>query len=93
MRKIYLAVFIYLSLLLYGDIVDIKADRFYANDIHKVAYFEGDAQIRQGVNKFTASKIIVHFDKKKKATKYEAEGGVRFNLVENGIHTKVKQIE
>ena len=86
MKKIYLLIFIYLSSFLNADMVDIKADRFYANDISKVAYFEGNAEIKQGNSEFTASKIIVHFDKKKKATKYEAEGGVKFNITENGIN-------
>jgi lipopolysaccharide export system protein LptA len=86
MKKICLLIFIYLTSFLNSDVVDIKADHFHANDISKVAYFEGNAKIKQGVNEFTASKIIVHFNKKKKATKYEAEGGVKFNLVENGIH-------
>ncbi len=86
MKNIYLLIFIYLSSFINADMVDIKADRFYANDISKIAYFEGNARIKQGVNEFTASKIIVYFDKKKKATKYEATGRVRFNLTENGIH-------
>ncbi len=86
MKKIYLLIFIYLTSFINADIVDIKADRFHANDISKVAYFEGNARIKQGANEFTASKIIVHFDKKKKATKYEAEGNVKFNLIENGVH-------
>jgi len=90
MKRIYLLIFIYLSSFIYADIVDIQADRFYANDISKIAYFEGDAKIKQGANEFTASKIIVHFDKKKKATKYEAEGSVKFNLIENGINYRGK---
>jgi lipopolysaccharide export system protein LptA len=86
MKKIYLLIFIYLSNFINADIVDIKANYFHANDISKIAYFEGNAKIKQGVNEFNASKIIVYFNKKKKATKYEAKGSVRFNLVENGIH-------
>ena len=73
-------------LLVEAEEVDITADHFYANDITKVAYFEGNAVIRQGKNFFKASKVIVHFNKKRKATKYEAKGNVRFDLVEQGIH-------
>lgn len=69
-----------------ADVVDIKADHFYANDINQVAFFEGNAEIKQGVNEFKAYKIIVYFNKKRKAKKYEAKGKVSFDLTENGIH-------
>ncbi len=77
MKQVYLPIFILFTItIIRADVVDIKADHFYANDINKVAYFEGNARIKQGVNEFRASKILVHFNRKKKATKYEAEGGV-----------------
>lgn len=69
-----------------ADIVDIKADHFYANDISKEAYFEGNAKIKQGENEFNASKIIVFFNDKKQAEKYTASGNVKFDLTEKNIH-------
>ena len=86
MKKISLSIFLFLSFNLYADQVDIKAERFYADDISKIAYFEGDAQIKQGSNEFNASKIVVYFNKKKKATKYEAIGSVNFDIIEKEIH-------
>lgn len=71
---------------LLADVVDIKADHFYANDINHEAYFEGNARIKQGENEFNASKITVFFNNKKKAEKYIAKGKVTFNLIENNIH-------
>ena len=88
MKKIYLLVFINLTIFLYASEVNIQADHFYANDISKVAYFEGNAKIKQGVNEFNASKIVVHFNNQKKATKYEASGDVKFDIIEKGIHYK-----
>ena len=90
MKKIYLLIFINLTIFLNAEQVDIQADHFYANDISKVAYFEGNAKIRQGANFFNASKIVVHFNKKKKATKYEAMGNVRFDITEKGIRYQGK---
>ena len=90
MKKIYLLIFINLTIFLNAEQVDIQADHFYANDISKVAYFEGNAKIKQGANFFNASKIVVHFNKKKKATKYEAMGNVRFDITEKGIRYKGK---
>ena len=71
---------------LVADIVDIKADHFYANDLNHEAYFEGNAKIKQGANEFNASKIIVFFNDKRKAEKYLAKGKVKFDLTENNIH-------
>jgi len=82
--------YIYLSLLttsnLMADFVDIKADHFYANDINHEAYFEGNAKIKQDKNEFNASKIIVYFNDKRKALKYIAKGGVKFDLTEKKVH-------
>ncbi|MCK4441014.1 MAG: hypothetical protein KAU90_03350, partial [Sulfurovaceae bacterium] len=58
MNKIYLLIFINLTIFLNAQKVDIQADHFHANDISKVAYFEGNAKIRQGANFFNASKIV-----------------------------------
>lgn len=80
-----LSIFLYMTNLL-ADVVDIKADHFYANDINHEAYFEGNARIKQGENEFNASKITVFFNNKKKAEKYMAKGKVTFNLIENNIH-------
>ncbi len=88
MKKTIITFFISFLLLAHAQEVDIKADHFYADDITKLAYFEGNAVITQGKNFFKASKVIVHFNKNKKATKYEARGNVAFDLVESGIHYK-----
>jgi len=71
---------------LFADIVDIKADHFYANDINHEAFFEGHAKIKQGKNEINASKVTVFFNEQRKALKYEAHGNVKFNLIEKGIH-------
>jgi len=86
MNKIYLFILLNLTIFLYAKEVEIEADHFYANDITKVAYFEGNAKIKEGSNYFYASKIVVYFNNKKKATKYEASGNVKFDITEKGIH-------
>ncbi len=70
----------------FADMVDIKADHFYANNINHEAFFEGNARIKQGKNEINASKVTIFFNDKRKALKYEAHGNVRFNLIEKGIH-------
>ena len=86
MKKIFIFYFIFFTTTLFSDVVDIKANHFYANNINKVAFFEGNAEIKQGNNRFTSDKITVYFNKKRKAKRYEAKGRVRFDLTENGVH-------
>ncbi len=90
MKKLFIFYILFLGLQLHADFVDINADHFYANDIQKVAFFEGNARIKQDANEFNASKVKVLFDEQKKAIQYEAEGLVRFNLVEHKIHYQGK---
>jgi len=86
MKQLFIiSIFLYMTSLV-ADIVDIKADHFYANDLNHEAYFEGNAKIKQGKNEFNASKIIVFFNDKRKAEKYIAKGNVKFDLTENNIH-------
>ena len=86
MKKFFIYFIIFYSINIFADIIDIKADHFYASDINHEAFFEGNARIKQGSNEFNASKIIVIFNSKRKATQYKASGSVKFDLTENNIH-------
>ncbi len=58
-----------------------------ADDIQKVwLSLREIAKIEQGANRFSASEILVYFNKKRKAKRYEAKGGVNFDITESGIH-------
>jgi len=86
MKQLYIFFILLFTSSLMADFVDIKADHFYANDINHEAYFEGNAKIKQDANEFNASKIIVYFNKQRKALKYIAKGGVKFDLTEKRTH-------
>jgi len=86
MKKLFIYFILFYTIAISADIVDIKADHFYASDISHEAFFEGNAQIKQGSNEFNASKIVVFFNSKRKATKYKASGLVKFDLREKNIH-------
>lgn len=88
MKKLFIFYILFYTLNLWSDVVDIKADHFYANDINHEAFFEGNAKIKQESNEFNASKIKVIFNDQRKAIKYEATGDVKFDLTENKIHYK-----
>lgn len=86
MKRVFFSILI--PIILFSERVEIKADHFFANDIQKVVKFKGNATIEQGNNHFRASEIIVYFNKKRKAKKYEAIGNVKFDITENGVHYK-----
>ena len=86
MKQLFILFIFFNTSIIMADIVDIKADHFYANDINQEAYFEGNAKIKQDRNEFTASKIVVFFNDQRKATKYIASGNVKFDLTEKKIH-------
>ena len=86
MKRLFIFFILFAALKLSADFVDLKADHFYANDIQKKAFFEGNAKIKQGANEINASKVTVFFNDQKKALKYIASGSVKFDLTENKIH-------
>jgi lipopolysaccharide export system protein LptA len=88
MKKLLISFLLLYTINAFADVVDIQADHFYASDISHEAFFEGNARIKQGNNEFNASKIIVFFNNKRKATKYKASGLVKFDLTEKNIHYK-----
>jgi len=86
MTKLFIFFTLFCTSQLFADFVDIKAEHFYASDLKKKVFFEGNAKIKQGKNKINASKVTVFFNDKKKALKYEANGNVSFDLTEKNIH-------
>ncbi len=64
--------------------VEISADSFEANELKQISIFKGNVKITKGTDKFTASKVIILFDKKNKPIKYSATGKVDFKLKTSG---------
>jgi len=50
MKKLFIFYILYFGFSAQAAFVDINANHFYANDIKKVAFFEGDATIKQANN-------------------------------------------
>lgn len=86
MKRLFIFFILLFASRVMAGFVDIKAEHFYANDIKHKAFFEGNAEIKQDNNEINASKVTVFFNEQKKALKYEAEGNVKFDLTEKGIH-------
>ncbi len=86
MKRLFIFFILLFASRVMAGFVDIKAEHFYANDIKHKAFFEGNAKIKQDNNEINASKVTVFFNDQKKALKYEAEGNVKFDLTEKGVH-------
>ncbi len=66
--------------------LEVTADRFEHLDKEKKAIFEGHAHASQGKSRIDARKFVVYFDEKGETKRYEALGGVRFEIVKPGRH-------
>ncbi len=60
--------------------VEISADSFEANEPKQISIFSGNVKIKKGTDEFSASKVVILFNKKNKPTKYSATGEVNFQL-------------
>ncbi len=77
--KIFIILLTLLSFL-NAEKVEISADSFEANEPKQISIFSGNVKIKKGKDWFSASKVIILFDKKNKPTKYSAIGEVDFSL-------------
>ena len=58
----------------------IKADSFKADEKQGLSIFEGNVNIVKFKDEINASKVIINTDKNHKPTRFEANGGVEFNI-------------
>ncbi len=66
--------------------VTIVSDRFEADEGERVTKFIGHVHMKKGNDELNASRVIVHFDAKRKPIRYEAIGQTAF-----AIHMKTGQ--
>jgi len=69
-----------ISLFLFAEEVKISADKFQADEINKIAVFEGNVTLIKGKDKIEAKKLVILFDTKNKPLKYSAEGKPKFKF-------------
>ncbi len=70
----------FMALLLVAEEVQIKADRFEANQQELVSKFIGHVVFTKGKNVIRADRVYIYFNKEKKPIKVDAVGHVRFKL-------------
>ena len=66
--------------------LEVMADKFEHLDKEKKAIFEGHAHATQGKSRIDAKRFVIYFDEKGETKRYEASGGVHFEIVKPDRH-------
>ncbi len=76
------SIFIILSFLtlIMAENVEIRSERFEANQQELISKFLGNVIFKKGKNIIKADKVFIYFNKKKKPIKIDAMGNVAFTL-------------
>ncbi len=77
-----------ISTLLYAETVEIRADKFEADETKLLSVFTGHVVIKKGQDTIEADKVTILFTPRKKPKRYTASGHVRFK-----IHTRTQHYE
>ena len=78
MKSILFLIFIIFSLS--AEELKIKADTFSADEKKGISIFSGNVAITKSSDNLSASKVVVHVDKKNQPTKFVAKGNVVFSI-------------
>jgi len=65
---------------LQGAIVEITSDKFYGNDNASKVFFMDKVEVKKVQDRLFCHLLAVYFNEKQEALKYDASGGVRFDI-------------
>jgi lipopolysaccharide export system protein LptA len=82
--------FIFVSIFVYAQTVDITSDEMKANQETKQISFIGNAKVVQEKNYIYADKIVVYFSDDNKTKQYDAIDNVHFEFINQTTHYKGK---
>ncbi len=85
MKRLFLTLFITISVATAAQKVEVSADSFFADENAGYGDLKGSVEIKKGdSDKLWASEVRIRFDKSRVPISYEASGGARFEAVLNG---------
>jgi len=64
-----------------AEIVEVVADKFFADEVKQVTEFTGHVIVTKSKDKLVANKVTINFDNKKQPLKYIATGDVKIDLL------------
>lgn len=67
--------------MLSAQMVEVTADKFYADEIKQITEFKGNVIITKGKDKLVAKKVIITFDKARQPLRYTASGDAKIDMV------------
>ncbi|MDU7693541.1 MAG: lipopolysaccharide transport periplasmic protein LptA [Helicobacter sp.] len=82
MKLIFLAIFILIQALL-AQTLEVKADKFEANDKTGQSTLIGNVKIKRESDELDAQKVVIFTDKARKIVSFYASGGVNFTIKTN----------
>jgi lipopolysaccharide export system protein LptA len=65
---------------LFGETVEVTADKFEANEKRQISILSGNVTIKKGRDIIKTDKLVIRFDKKNRPVLYESEGRVDFDI-------------
>ncbi len=80
MKFLKIILFIFLSITLFAEKVEITSDSMKAEDLKKEVHFIGNVKIKQLKSWLHGDKVIVYFDENNETKMYEAIGTVTFEF-------------
>jgi len=78
--KIFIILVLFLTSLLVSQELQVKANKFSADEKAGISIFEGDVNIIKGYDELNASKVTIFTNKEHQPTKYVALGDVSFKI-------------
>jgi len=64
-----------------AEVVEIVADKFFADERKQVTEFTGHVIITKSKDKLVADKVVINFDKDRQPLKYVATGNAKIDMV------------
>lgn len=64
-----------------AEMVEVVADKFFADEIKQVTEFSGNVVVTKNKDKLIANKVVINFDDKKQPLRYIATGDVKVDLL------------
>ena len=81
MKFLKIILFIFISITLFAEKVEVTSDSMKAEDLKKEVHFIGNVTIKQLKNWLHGDKVIVYFDENNETKMYEAMGTVTFEFI------------
>lgn len=66
-----------------AEMVEVVADKFYADEIKQITEFKGNVIVTKGKDKLVAKKVVINFDKNRQPLKYTATGDAKIDMMMN----------